>query len=263
MALHLAQSRQEEHTAGSHSAGVTLRMLGTMSYSATVLRVMIASPGDVFEARDAVETSIYGWNDANAHAKQIILQPWRWETSAVPILGGHPQSLINSQGVDRSDIVFALFGGRLGSPTPEAISGTAEEIKRARGKSIPVHLYFSSAPLPADVDTAQLEALRAFKAQMQTEGLLGEFSNVSQLQHEVWKAIEHDLVRLGTSAPSNAVPATAVHFKVQPEQEREVSGYTAQGVPRYSTRRWLEVTNEGSVDAENVRFEAVGDASRA
>ncbi|MDK8236494.1 DUF4062 domain-containing protein, partial [Lactobacillus jensenii] len=79
----------------------------------------------------AVEKAVHEWNQANAQNKQVVLQPWRWETSSVPQLGGHPQSFINMQGVEGSDIVIALFGGRLGSPTPEAVSGTVEEIERA------------------------------------------------------------------------------------------------------------------------------------
>ena len=112
-----------------------------MAYTANVLRMMIASPSDTIEARDAVESAAYGWNGANAQAKQTILHPWRWETSAVPMLGDHAQVLINSQGVDESDVV----------------SGTVAEIERAIEQGKPVHLYFSTAPLPNDVDTAQLE----------------------------------------------------------------------------------------------------------
>ncbi|WP_245637890.1 hypothetical protein [Actinomadura rubrobrunea] len=221
---------------------------------------MIASPSDVPEARDAVKKAIHGWNNANAQTKGVILQPWRWETSAVPLLGAHPQKLINAQGVDDSDIVFALFGGRLGSPTPDAVSGTAEEIDRALAMGKPVHLYFSTAPLPHDIDTAQLEALRAFKNEVQNRGLLGEFSNTDQLNHEVWKAIEHDIATLFPegSTPSRKEP-TGVEFVVQPQQEREVSGFNSKGKPRYRTRRWLEVTNIGSRDAEDVTFESVND----
>src|SRR5699024_9231282 len=120
---------------------------------------------------------------------QVALQPWRWESSSVPLLGSHPQSLINSQGVDDSDIVFAIFGSRLGSPTPDAVSGTVEEIERANDQGKPVHVYFSDGPLPNDVDTEQLKGLREFKKQLQARGLLGTFSNVSQLTHEVWRAI--------------------------------------------------------------------------
>jgi hypothetical protein len=229
-----------------------------MSYAATVLRVMIASPSDVPDARDAVERAIYSWNDANAEANAVILQPWRWETSAVPVLGAHPQTLINAQGVDQSDIVFAMFAGRLGSATPDAISGTAEEIDRALDAGKPVHVYFSTADLPADVDTQQLDAVRAFRADLQSKGLLGEFRNASQLEHEVWKAIEHDIARFSLRAPHPAVESKKVNFQVQPKQEREVK-YDSKGKPRNSTRHWIEITNTGTDDAHGVMFASVGE----
>lgn len=147
----------------------------------------------------------------------------------VPLLGSHPQALINAQGVDDSDIVFALFGGRLGSPTPEAASGTAEEVDRALGLGKPVHLYFSTAPLPNDIDTSQLEALRRFKESMQERGLLGEFSNPEQLGYEVWRAIEHDISRFAVDENDDRRHAHGVDFLVQPHQEREVSGLDSRG----------------------------------
>ena len=54
-----------------------------------------------------------------------------FETAAVPIAGAHPQAIINSQGLKDADIVFAVFGSRIGSPTPDAISGTVEELEAA------------------------------------------------------------------------------------------------------------------------------------
>lgn len=232
-----------------------------MVYTANVLRVMIASPSDTVEARDAIEAAIHGWNGANAQSKQLVLQPWRWETSAVPILGDHPQSLINAQGVDESDIVFALFGSRLGSPTPDAVSGTVEEIERGVGQGKPVHLYFSTAPLPNDVDTAQLDGLRAFKDEVSQRGLLGEFANTSQLEHEVWKAIEYDITKMSLATPVIRTASRGVKFLVQPQQEREVRGYDKKGNPRYATRHWIEITNDSDQDAEDVVFESVGEQS--
>ncbi|WP_435080363.1 DUF4062 domain-containing protein [Clavibacter michiganensis] len=219
---------------------------------------MIASPSDVADSRDAVERAIYGWNDANSESKGIILQPWRWETSAIPLLGAHPQQLINSQGVDQSDIVFAMFAGRLGSATPDAISGTAEEINRAVGAGKPVHLYFSSADLPADVDTDQLAAVRAFRADMESKGLLGEYKNVSQLQHEVWKAIEHDIADLTPTDLAPSATRRGIEFLVQPKRESDVT-YNTKGQPKNRTRTWLEVTNNGGVDAQGVTYASVGE----
>lgn len=230
-----------------------------MSFTATVLRVMIASPSDTSSARDAVESAISRWNAAYAHRRQMILLPWRWETSAVPQLGAHPQTLINSQGVDESDILIGLFGGRLGSPTPNAISGTVEEIERAKQQGKPVHIYFSSGDLPNDVDTAQLNALRDFRKQMQQTGLLGEFDNVAQLEAEITKAIEFDLEQFSAPDLSSHASKNGVEFLVQPQRERLSKGLDSRGRNRYETMHWIEITNNGDVDAENVTFEAVGD----
>ncbi len=172
----------------------------------------------------------------------------------MPLLGGHPQSLINSQGVDDSDIVFAIFGSRLGSPTPDAVSGTVEEIERATDQGKPVHVYFSDGPLPNDVDTEQLEGLREFKKELQERALLGTFSNVSQLAHEVWRAIEHDVATLALDVPVLNRPNRGVRFQAQPRQERELKDTDAKGKARYRTRHWVEVTNVGDEDAQEVTF---------
>jgi hypothetical protein len=228
-----------------------------MVFAATVIRVMIASPSDVPEARDAVEKAIHGWNDANARNRGVVLLPWCWETSSIPVQGAHPQDLINAQGVDDSDVVFALFGGRLGSPTPSAVSGTAEEVDRAQEQGKPVHMLFSTAPLPNDVDVEQLQALRQFRVLMQDRGILGEFSNPEELTVLVWRTLEHDLNSFDLSSSPAPTSRKGVEILVQPRQEREVSGFQKNGSPRYTTRRWAEVTNRGDLDAEQVRFEAV------
>jgi len=226
-----------------------------MTYTAHVLSVMIASPSDLPQARDAVEEAIHGWNVAHSRNRQTVLLPWRWEDNAVPTLGDRPQALINAQGVDQSDIVFALFGSRLGSPTGEAISGTVEEIELAEQQGKHVHVYFSKAPLPNDVDVEQLSAMRKFKDALLSKGILGEFSTPNQLSHEVWKAVEFDLAQLDLGSPSTPKRNAGVDLLVQPRQERELKGLSGQGKPQYSTRHWLEITNQGDQDAENFRVE--------
>lgn len=166
-----------------------------------VLSVMVASPSDVSEARQVIEKALYDWNaTSSAGNRGVMLRPWLHETSAVPLAGDHPQAIINSQGLRDADIVFAVFGSRIGSPTPDAISGSVEEVEKAIDAGKPVHIYFSSGPHPNDVDTNQLQALRQFKDQLKNRALLGEFAEASELTQQVNRAIEHDLTQLGLPA---------------------------------------------------------------
>jgi hypothetical protein len=93
---------------------------------------------------------------------------------------------------------------------------------------------------------------------VQSRGLLGEFSNLSELNREVWKAIEHDVVTLDLGVPVLATNVS-VDLLVQPKQERELSGVDAGGKSKYTTRHCLQITNQGSMDAEEVRYEAIGE----
>lgn len=226
-----------------------------MSFIATALRVLVASPSDVPDARDAVERAIHSWNSRHTATRNIVLIPWRWESNSVPLLGNHPQSIINEQGVDGADIVFALFGSRLGSPTREAVSGTVEEIERAIKSGKPVHLYFSTALLPHDVDVSQLEGLRQFRQEISERGLLGEFDDVRQLESQIWAAIELDLASMDIPTATSQSTPVGVRFRVASNSERLHTGIDKSGKARYETKHWYEVTNTGDLAAKSVTFE--------
>ena len=225
-----------------------------MSFNANVLRVAIASPSDVQDARNAVEKVLHDWNAANSAAKKVVLLPWRWETSSVPLLGSHPQDIINMQGIDSADIVIALFGSRLGVPTPDAVSGTVEEIKRALQSEKPVHLYFSTADIPYNVDTSQVEGLREFKTAIQQRGLYKEFRTIEQLQHEIWKAVEYDVISLDLEPEERVTTHRGVVWKVQSRDEQEAKGIDNKGRMKYRTKHWYEITNVGDIEAVNTTF---------
>lgn len=229
-----------------------------MAHFATVLQVMIASPADVSDARNAVHNALTRWNEANSLNRHVVLVPLRWETSTVPMLGDHPQAIINKQLVDKADIVFALFGSKLGSATPTAPSGTAEELKEATQAGKPVHLYFSTAPHAYDVDPAQLQALNDFKKELETRGLYGTFSSAEELFAHVWQAIEHDLESLDATAVPPTEDASKVDFLAQPGEER-LPRTDSRGRVTHQTRRWVELHNRGSADAHDVLVESASE----
>lgn len=224
---------------------------------AQVFTVMIASPSDVPEARQAVYDSLTEWNDANTRHRNVVLMPLKWETSAVPQFGSDAQSIINDQLVDNADIVIALFGSRLGQETVRDLSGTAEEMNRAHAAGKPVHPFFSGGPLPRDVDTDELNRLRDFQSKL--EGLYSTFANTGELRNKVWQAIEHDIAQLQQDIDQPVATKGGVDFLVQPASER-LPKTDSRGRLKYETKHWVELTNRGDVDAENVTVEAPPEA---
>jgi hypothetical protein len=93
-------------------------MIG-MPRNSTVYEVL-ASPSDVLTERIILTEVIEDWNSANSRARGISLQALRWELDSVPATGARTQAIINKQLVKDADIVLAVFGARLGTPTGEA-----------------------------------------------------------------------------------------------------------------------------------------------
>jgi hypothetical protein len=149
---------------------------------ATIFRVLIASPSDVAEQREVLTNVIHDWNATHWAAEGIVLLPVRWETHAHPATGDYPQGLINKQIVDDCDIVIGCFWSRLGTATPVAASGTAEEIERLRSKSKKVLLYFSTAPLPQSHDHEQWQKLQEYRQTLQRDSLYWNFSTSNELR---------------------------------------------------------------------------------
>lgn len=231
-----------------------------MPFVAHVLRVLIASPGDTRDERDAVERALHDWNASRAAREQVVLLPRRWETNAVPVLGGGGQGAINKQLLDNADVVIALFDSRLGQATEDAVSGTAEEIERAEGAGKQVHVYFSEEPLPRDVDAAQLVALRDFKQVLQAKGLLGSYADPADLAGQVRNAIEHDLEQLHLGAAEarlNEGPPRAERAVLRAEYlfDREQAQDTKGRLKMKTVRTRLRVTNHGTARAMAVRLE--------
>ncbi len=160
---------------------------------------MIASPGDIPEVRAAVYNALNLWNASFAMSRNIALIPLRWET-AVPLLGAHPQYIINKQLTEEADILMAFFGSKLGTATPDAPSGTAEEIHAMERLGKPVHVYFSHLGHAPDVDPKGLIQLNEFRSKLGETGLYDNFQTMDELQYMIWRAIDLDIVQLGITA---------------------------------------------------------------
>jgi len=159
-----------------------------------IVRIVIASPGDVSEERNSVPGLFTEWNNANAK-DGVQLHPKMWETAAVPEYGDHPQHVINRQIIEEGDLLVALFWTKVGSPTPTAKSGTIEEIRefiRAKGGRR-VMVYFCNreiAQSPDQIDHDAIRILQEFKREIRDNCLYAEFDPVSELHYKLYRHLD-------------------------------------------------------------------------
>lgn len=68
-----------------------------MSFRSETYRVLIASPSDLTEERNAAAEAINDWNAQHAVFESVTLLPVKWETHATPRSRIRPQGAINRQ----------------------------------------------------------------------------------------------------------------------------------------------------------------------
>ena len=143
------------------------------------LRVVVASPGDVQEERDAVEAVAVELQHAMGKFLGLSLEVVRWETDTYP--GFHldgPQALLDPLlKIADADIVVGIFWKRLGLQTKSGETGTEHEINTAieawkKNKSPHIMLYFSKClySIQSKHEAEQLAALWNFREKLQSEG---------------------------------------------------------------------------------------------
>jgi len=156
-----------------------------MPFTANIIRILIASPGDIGEERDIIPEVIHEWNAMNAHQTKHLLMPVKWETHSAPLMGNRPQEIINRQIVVDCDMLVGIFWTRIGTNTGVSISGTAEEIEQFVGLKKPIMLYFSQSLVDPDkIEIEQLNILRNFKEKMRLKGLIENYAGIYDLRQK-------------------------------------------------------------------------------
>ena len=137
-----------------------------------------------------------------------MLNVIKWESHAYPASGTRPQAIINEQIVESGDILIAILGYKLGTPTGST-SGTIEENEKFRKAGKYVALYLSTANIPRTADREQLEALEGFKRDRQKDTLYFEFEDASGLRNHLTRhlpKIIHDVrEKLNLASPQRSV----------------------------------------------------------
>lgn len=131
-----------------------------MSYQATIYKVMIASPGDVKDERNAVESALADWNHDFSSQYDIAFMPLRWEKDGTPTGNGEP-------------------------------SGTVEEINYHLNAGKPVMLYFCNRPIDymhfSEEEKQQVDALMNYQKDIKDnhKGLYDDYSDSEELKSKI------------------------------------------------------------------------------
>lgn len=197
-----------------------------MSFQATAYSVMIASPSDVQVERNIVREVVHEWNGVNSSSRKTVLLPVGWETHSTPLMGDRPQSIINWQVLQDSDLLIAAFWTRLGTPTGKASSGTVEEIEEHIAAGKPALIYFSAIPIEQDsVDQDQYRSLKAFKEECKHRGLLETYESTTDF---------HEKVRRHLALTLNSHPYFADTQHLAATQDNVSAVLAAPGIPTLS-----------------------------
>ncbi|MCA4755255.1 hypothetical protein [Mycolicibacterium fortuitum] len=171
-------------------------------FDAHVIEVFISTPSDTDEEVEAIKAGLLALNTSRGKRDGVVVLPHHWKTDAVPRMSAAgAQGVINKQLLDKADIVVALFDSRLGQATEDAVSGTADEIKRSAEAGKHVHTWFSEEPIERHkADPKELARLAKYRKELEGQGLLGFYASPDDLAYKVRTAIEQDIDEMGLGA---------------------------------------------------------------
>jgi hypothetical protein len=153
-----------------------------MTYQGTVRRCLISSPRDIPESDLAiVHKAINHWNGIYGEQYGNVIIPISWGTHAAAEFGRGPQAILNDQLVDSCDMCIAMFWARLGTPTAEHESGSAEEIQRLSQKGRYVAVLRRIRDVSQDIDIGQLDKLNKYLEKLETNSLILGYENDAEL----------------------------------------------------------------------------------
>ncbi len=138
-----------------------------------VIKIFIASPGDVQAERTIFRDIVNEVNEIKANSLEIALKPLGWEDTLPG--KGRPQALINKD-IEDCDLIIMLLWKRWGTPTGKYTSGFEEEYELAkrlneeRGGRPEIWLHFRAVSEEMMADPGeQLRKVLEFRKHIEAE----------------------------------------------------------------------------------------------
>jgi|GEM_PF-305642 len=196
-----------------------------MARQVTTLNLMLASPGELSEERDALTTVVRDLNRSIPRERGIQIELIKWETHSWPGIGEDAQDVVNQQLPEDIDIFVGMFWKRLGTATKRASSGTVEEFNRALARfeanqsAIRILMYFKSESIPYDADLEEFKKVRDFRDSLKEKGVkYHEFATPQEFTDLLRLHLQQELNNYGSKwGPSRDVTKTTPAAKITPQ----------------------------------------------
>ncbi|WP_245395679.1 HEAT repeat domain-containing protein [Anthocerotibacter panamensis] len=157
----------------------------------TILRVVVASPGDVQAERDFLPKVLEELNRSTAADRNLILELYRWEIDSYP--GFHtdgPQGLIDPiLCIENSNIFIGILWKRFGKPTKDGTTGTEHEFNTAyeawkKNQSPHIMFYFNQKSYtPNSIEELeQHKQVFQFRESFPEEGLRWKYTGTDEFE---------------------------------------------------------------------------------
>lgn len=231
-----------------------------MPFPVTAVRVLLSSPSDLPEAHKAkIQETIHQWNSDYAQTQGVIYLPTDWQTASSSAYGAEPQSFINQQVVEGSDVGIVVFTDRLGTPTEHYPSGTAEEIALLSdaGKRVAIlRNNTSRTPVSGSEARDQRGRLEKYLEENQSKGLFHDYDSVEKLGREVLKVLNSEASKFAAlPAQASTSPDAGAASGVWPSVVRETYQETDhKGRLKTKHREYLVLTNQTGAPVTNVSY---------
>lgn len=180
--------------------------------SVRILRLLLSSPGDVTDEREAVSRAVFRFNQQEVEENGLFIKLIRWEDMA-PQIGPGAQHVINSQ-IGEYDIFCGIMWNRFGTPTDIAASGTEEEFRAAveawHASSKPwITFYFCDRPtqFTNEQQLDQKARVMRFRVELNALGVVRKYITVDEFEHMVFQ----DLLKIVGRLESARSRTTAVN----------------------------------------------------
>jgi hypothetical protein len=228
--------------------GVSTRSVAeeSLAYSALVLELLLSAPGDLpAEHKSQIQRAIRLWNNHQARFYGIHFSSTDWKEGGTPAFGDYAQGVLNDQIVDDADAGVVVFTDRLGTPTPDHESGTAEEIARLRGAGKDVAVLLNNTPRspltgPAVEEKARLDR---YVDRIGKQAFIGQYESEHRLAEVISGLLTRIAAKYRREATRSLAPPNPPEGDLEEEPEDESKGVW----PRIEVSESVESDSHGQV----------------